>query len=107
MHTRNPVTPLFSAAVSASPSLLLCLPCDLKRDDVSGEVCSIISYTLDHNLSRLLVLFLITSMPLPDESIHPVATGAAAETVSKHESPQDIVFYCALLLLLWLRKSSR
>ena len=30
---------------------------------------------------------------LPDEDIHPVATGRAAETVARHQEPQDLVFW--------------
>ncbi|KAF8552953.1 glutathione S-transferase [Imleria badia] len=30
---------------------------------------------------------------LPDEEIHPVATGRAAETVAEHQDPQDLVFW--------------
>ena len=30
---------------------------------------------------------------VPDQHIHPVATGAAAKTVEKHQEPQDLVFY--------------
>ncbi|EPQ55206.1 glutathione-S-transferase [Gloeophyllum trabeum ATCC 11539] len=32
-------------------------------------------------------------MGVPDEKIHPHATGAAAKTVAQHEQPQDLVFY--------------
>ncbi|OCH86089.1 glutathione-S-transferase [Obba rivulosa] len=32
-------------------------------------------------------------MSIPDEKIHPVATGRAAETVAKHQEPQELVFY--------------
>lgn len=32
-------------------------------------------------------------MSLPDERFHPYATGLAAETVAKHQDPQDLVFY--------------
>lgn len=30
---------------------------------------------------------------LPDEDIHPVATGPAAQTVAEHQDPQDLVFW--------------
>jgi glutathione S-transferase len=32
-------------------------------------------------------------MGMPDENIHPHATGAALETVNAHQEPQDIVFW--------------
>ncbi|KZT21089.1 glutathione-S-transferase [Neolentinus lepideus HHB14362 ss-1] len=32
-------------------------------------------------------------MGLPDEHIHPHATGAAEKTVAQHEQPQDLIFY--------------
>ena len=32
-------------------------------------------------------------MPIPDEKIYPHATGRAAETVAKHQDPQELVFY--------------
>lgn len=32
-------------------------------------------------------------MAPPDADIHPVATGSAAETVAKHQDPQELVFY--------------
>lgn len=32
-------------------------------------------------------------MGMPDEHIHPTATGTALETVKRHESPEDLVFY--------------
>ncbi|EMD33587.1 hypothetical protein CERSUDRAFT_159757 [Gelatoporia subvermispora B] len=34
-------------------------------------------------------------MSTPNGEVHPVATGPAAETVAKHQDPQDLVFYCA------------
>ena len=30
---------------------------------------------------------------IPDQKIFPHATGKAAETVAKHQDPQDLVFY--------------
>ncbi|CCL99246.1 uncharacterized protein FIBRA_01261 [Fibroporia radiculosa] len=45
-------------------------------------------------------------MGIPDEDIHPVATGAAAETVAKHQEPQDLVFYsgwfCPFVQRAWI-----
>lgn len=35
-------------------------------------------------------------MSTPDEHIHPHATGAAAETVKRHDKPEELIFYCAL-----------
>ncbi|EGN92742.1 hypothetical protein SERLA73DRAFT_190579 [Serpula lacrymans var. lacrymans S7.3] len=32
-------------------------------------------------------------MGIPDEKIHPVATGVAIKTVEKHQEPQELVFY--------------
>ena len=32
-------------------------------------------------------------MGLPDENIHPHATGRAATTVAEHQEPQDLIFY--------------
>lgn len=32
-------------------------------------------------------------MPMPDAAIHPTATGAALETVQKHQKEEDLVFY--------------
>lgn len=37
-------------------------------------------------------------MSIPDVKIHPHATGAAAETVAKHQTPQDLVFWAG-----WVR----
>ncbi|KAL0955839.1 hypothetical protein HGRIS_002041 [Hohenbuehelia grisea] len=37
-------------------------------------------------------------MGIPDEHIHPTATGLAAETVQRHQEPQDLVFYAG-----WVR----
>ena len=37
-------------------------------------------------------------MSIPDEQIFPYATGAAAETVEKHQQPQDVIFYAG-----WVR----
>jgi len=34
-----------------------------------------------------------TTMSLPDEHIHPYATGPAAKTVDAHQEPQELVFY--------------
>ncbi|EMD32770.1 hypothetical protein CERSUDRAFT_77150 [Gelatoporia subvermispora B] len=34
-------------------------------------------------------------MSHPDADVYPIATGPAAETVAKHQDPQDLVFYCA------------
>jgi hypothetical protein len=32
-------------------------------------------------------------MAIPDENIHPTATGNAAKTVAEHQAKQDLVFY--------------
>ncbi|KAG1824434.1 glutathione S-transferase [Suillus subaureus] len=32
-------------------------------------------------------------MAIPDENIHPIATGNAAKTVAEHQAKQDLVFY--------------
>ena len=42
------------------------------------------------------------TMGVPDEQIHPVATGEAAKTVAKHEGAQDLVFYAG-----WVSFTSR
>jgi len=43
---------------------------------------------------------------IPDQHIHPVATGAAAKTVEKHQEPQDLVFYsgwfCPFVQRTWI-----
>jgi len=45
-------------------------------------------------------------MGIPDEQIHPVATGPAAETVQKHQEPEDLVFYsgwfCPFVQRSWI-----
>ncbi len=37
-------------------------------------------------------------MSVPDQHIHPVATGAAAQTVAKHQTLQELIFYAG-----WVR----
>jgi glutathione S-transferase len=32
-------------------------------------------------------------MAIPDENIHPTATGNAAKVVAEHQAKQDLVFY--------------
>jgi glutathione S-transferase len=32
-------------------------------------------------------------MPMPDEHVHPVATGVAKDTVDAHQAEQEIVFW--------------
>ena len=39
-------------------------------------------------------------MGIPDENIHPHATGRAATTVAEHQEPQDLIFYSG-----WVRTS--
>ncbi|TCD61941.1 hypothetical protein EIP91_007681 [Steccherinum ochraceum] len=50
-------------------------------------------------------------MGIPDEHIHPVATGVAAETVAKHWDPQEIVFYsgwfCPFVQRTWIALEER
>ncbi|EMD33147.1 hypothetical protein CERSUDRAFT_57316 [Gelatoporia subvermispora B] len=45
-------------------------------------------------------------MSIPDEKIHPVATGRAAETVAKHQEPQELIFYsgwfCPFVQRAWI-----
>ncbi|TFK74644.1 glutathione-S-transferase [Pluteus cervinus] len=45
-------------------------------------------------------------MGSPDEQIHPVATGAAAETAAQHQTPQDLIFYsgwfCPFVQRTWI-----
>ncbi|KIP04096.1 hypothetical protein PHLGIDRAFT_76517 [Phlebiopsis gigantea 11061_1 CR5-6] len=45
-------------------------------------------------------------MAIPDEQIFPHATGAAAETVQKHQQPQDVIFYagwfCPFVQRTWI-----
>ncbi|KAL4248313.1 hypothetical protein ABKN59_006672 [Abortiporus biennis] len=45
-------------------------------------------------------------MSVPDANIHPVATGFAAETVAKHQAPQELVFYagwfCPYVQRAWI-----
>lgn len=43
----------------------------------------------------------IASMSIPDAKIHPVATGRAADTVAKHQEPQELVFYAGWVNLCW------
>ncbi|PCH35584.1 glutathione-S-transferase [Wolfiporia cocos MD-104 SS10] len=42
----------------------------------------------------------------PDENIHPIATGRAAETVAQHQDPQDLVFwagwFCPFVQRVWI-----
>lgn len=40
-------------------------------------------------------------MGIPDEQIHPSATGAAANTVEQHQDPQDLVFYAGWVRIKW------
>lgn len=42
-------------------------------------------------------------MSMPDEHIHPSATGLAAQTVEKHQEPQEIVFYAGWVSILEVR----
>ncbi|KAF8119757.1 glutathione S-transferase [Boletus edulis] len=48
---------------------------------------------------------------LPDEKIHPVATGRAAETVAQHQDPQDLVFwsgwFCPFNQRVWIALEER
>ncbi|KAF4563191.1 hypothetical protein EYR40_007098 [Pleurotus pulmonarius] len=50
-------------------------------------------------------------MSTPDERYHPNATGLAAETVSKHQDPQDLVFYagwfCPFVQRSWIALEER
>ncbi|KAL4064249.1 glutathione S-transferase [Scleroderma yunnanense] len=50
-------------------------------------------------------------MTLPDENIHPIATGKAAETVGKHQDPQELVFYsgwfCPFNQRVWIALEER
>ncbi|KAL4064732.1 glutathione S-transferase [Scleroderma yunnanense] len=50
-------------------------------------------------------------MTLPDASIHPIATGKAAETVRKHQNPQELVFYsgwlCPFNSRVWIALEER
>ncbi|KAI5123148.1 hypothetical protein M0805_000851 [Coniferiporia weirii] len=50
-------------------------------------------------------------MPTPDENIHPHATGVAAETVQKHQDPQELVFYsgwfCPFVQRAWITLEER
>jgi len=45
-------------------------------------------------------------MSIPDAKIHPVATGRAADTVAKHQQPQELVFYagwfCPFVNRCWI-----
>ncbi|PIL33457.1 transporter [Ganoderma sinense ZZ0214-1] len=45
-------------------------------------------------------------MGLPDENIHPHATGRAATTVAEHQEPQDLIFYsgwfCPYVQRVWI-----
>ncbi|KAF8841723.1 glutathione S-transferase [Paxillus ammoniavirescens] len=45
-------------------------------------------------------------MGIPDEQIHPVATGRAAETAAQHQSPQDLTFwsgwFCPFNQRVWI-----
>ncbi|KAN0081428.1 Glutathione S-transferase, C-terminal-like protein [Tylopilus felleus] len=48
---------------------------------------------------------------LPDEDIHPVATGPAAQTVAEHQDPQDLVFwsgwFCPFNQRVWIALEER
>ncbi|KAI0079304.1 glutathione S-transferase C-terminal-like protein [Panus rudis PR-1116 ss-1] len=50
-------------------------------------------------------------MAPPDQHIHPVATGRAAETVAQHQDPQDLVFYagwfCPYVQRVWIALEER
>jgi len=50
-------------------------------------------------------------MSLPDAQIYPHATGAAAETVAKHQEPQDLVFwagwFCPFVQRTWISLEER
>ncbi|KAH8087833.1 glutathione-S-transferase [Cristinia sonorae] len=50
-------------------------------------------------------------MGVPDEHIHPVATGVAAQTVAKHQEPQDLIFYagwfCPYVQRTWIALEER
>jgi hypothetical protein len=48
----------------------------------------------------------IAKMPMPDEHIHPHATGRAAETVAAHQAENELVFYsgwfCPFVQRSWI-----
>ncbi|KXN87456.1 Glutathione S-transferase omega-1 [Leucoagaricus sp. SymC.cos] len=50
-------------------------------------------------------------MSVPDAQIHPYATGAAAETVAKHQDPQELVFwagwFCPFVQRVWIALEER
>ncbi|TBU39043.1 glutathione-S-transferase [Dichomitus squalens] len=50
-------------------------------------------------------------MGLPDEQIHPIATGRAAQTVEQHQESQDLVFYsgwfCPYVQRVWITLEER
>lgn len=45
-------------------------------------------------------------MAIPDQDLHPTATGAAAKTVEAHQQPQDVTFYsgwfCPFVQRTWI-----
>jgi hypothetical protein len=49
---------------------------------------------IDSTLHNKQVL-IATTMPHPDEKVHPVATGLAKQTVDAHQDEQDIVLWSA------------
>ncbi|TCD61940.1 hypothetical protein EIP91_007680 [Steccherinum ochraceum] len=50
-------------------------------------------------------------MSVPDQQIHPVATGVAAKTVAKHQEEQDLIFYagwfCPFVQRTWITLEER
>ncbi|KXN85608.1 Glutathione S-transferase omega-1 [Leucoagaricus sp. SymC.cos] len=50
-------------------------------------------------------------MSVPDAQFHPHATGVAAETVAKHQDPQDVVFwagwFCPFVQRVWIALEER
>ncbi|XP_006461295.1 hypothetical protein AGABI2DRAFT_204991 [Agaricus bisporus var. bisporus H97] len=50
-------------------------------------------------------------MSIPDAQIHPVATGAASETVAKHQDPQEITlwsgWFCPFVQRIWIALEER
>ncbi|KAI0079303.1 glutathione-S-transferase [Panus rudis PR-1116 ss-1] len=50
-------------------------------------------------------------MSIPDQQIHPVATGRAAETVAQHQDPQELIFYsgwfCPFVQRTWIALEER
>ncbi|KAH7883284.1 glutathione S-transferase [Phlebopus sp. FC_14] len=50
-------------------------------------------------------------MPVPDEELHPTATGDAAKTVAEHQAPQDLIFwsgwFCPFNQRVWITLEER